>query len=205
MAGDRPDERRERILKTSARLFGSEGYYGTRMSVVASEARISPKTLYKYYPSKKELFMATRDAAMGNLIEDIFQAMTGQPSELDSFTIMRNTLEAYSEYIRKNRGSARILAEGVAIVDEEIQSEQRANFVVAVEAVSVLMENDVSDERLDLVAEPYTTSLLLLSFAAILAYAVMLDLDRKSMGGFDPVYALDLFFDVMRKDAAGRR
>lgn len=195
------DERRERILTTSARLFGKEGYYGTRMSEVAKQARISPKTLYKYYASKKELFIATRDAAMGNLIEDIFTAMTEQPSEQDSFTIIRNAFQTYSDYIRKNRGSARILAEGVAIVDEDIQSEQRASFATAVEAVSVLMENDVGDGRLRLVAEPHTTSLLFLSFAAILAYAVMLDLDRATAGGFDAAYALDLFFDVMRDSA----
>lgn len=193
------DERRERILKTSARLFGRQGYYGTRMSEVARQARISPKTLYRYFSSKKQLFIATRDAAMANLIEDIFAAMTDQPPEQDSFTIIQNAFKTYSDYIRKNRGSARILAEGVAIVDDDIQAEQRESFAVAVQAVSVLMENDVRDGRLELVTEPYKTSLLFLSFAAILAYAVMLDLDKKSAGGFDAGYALDLFFDVMRE------
>lgn len=198
MAGMRQDERLERILETSGRLFGSEGYYGTTVAAVAKEAGVSPKTLYAYFPSKKELFMATRDAALGGLIEDVLEAFTGRPGEQDSFAVMRNAFEAYSDYIRNNRGSARILAEGIAIVDDRIQSEQQAGFAVAVEAVSALMESDVSESRLDLAAEPYATALLLMSFAAMLAYAVMLDLDRKDMGGFDPGYALDLFFDVMR-------
>ncbi|MHB8895352.1 MAG: TetR/AcrR family transcriptional regulator [Candidatus Geothermincolia bacterium] len=195
------DERRERILRTSARLFGKEGYYGTRMSEVARQARISPKTLYKYFSSKKELFIETRNLAMSNLIEGIFSAMTDQPPDQDSFTVIRNAFRTYSDYIRRNRGSARILAEGVAIIDDDIQSEQRESFAVAVGAVSVLMENDVRDGRLDLVTAPDKTSLLFLSFAAILAYAVMLDLDKKSGGGFDAGYALDLFFDVMRAPA----
>ncbi len=195
----RDDEKRERILETSRRLFGSEGYYGTRVADVAREARISPKTLYAYFPSKKELFIATRDAALGNLIEDVLEAFAGQHDDLDSFAVMRNVFETYGDYIRNNRGTARILAEGIAIVDERIQSEQQAGFEVAVEAASALMESDVGGTGPDLVAGPYATALLLMSFAAILAYAVMLDLDRMEEGGFDPGYALALFFEVMRE------
>jgi AcrR family transcriptional regulator len=168
------------------------------MSEVASQARISPKTLYNYFSSKKELFIATRDKAMDNLTEGIFAAIMEQPPDQDSFTIIRNALKTYSDYIRKNRGSARILAQGVAIIDKEIQAQQREIFTVAIGAVTVLMENDVRDGRLELVAEPDKTALLFLSFAALLAYAVMLDLDKKSGGGFDAAYALDLFCDVMR-------
>lgn len=195
----RDEEKRERILETSRRLFGSEGYYGTRVADVAREARISPKTLYAYFPSKKELFIATRDAALGNLIEDVLEAFAGQPDDLDSLAVMRNAFETYGDYIRNNRGMARILAEGIAIVDEGIQSEQQAGFEVAVEAASALMESDVTGSGTEPLAGPYTTALLLMSFAAILAYAVMLDLDRMEEGGFDPGYALALFFEVMRK------
>lgn len=193
------NDKRERILKTSVRLFGREGFYGTHMSEVARQARISPKTLYKFFSSKKELFMATRQAAMDRLLNEIAAVIAQQPPELDGFTVVENALKSYTYFIRKNRGLARIIAESVAVTDKEIQNEQRESFSGAVEAISLLMAGDVAEGRLKLVTGPDKTALLFLSFAAILAYSVLLDLDRKSTGGFDPGFALDLFFEVMRE------
>ena len=49
---ERVDVRRERILKNAIQLFGKNGYYGTRMSEVAKKARVSPKSLYKFFRGK---------------------------------------------------------------------------------------------------------------------------------------------------------
>lgn len=193
------NDKRDRILKTAVRLFGREGFYGTHMSEVARQARISPKTLYKFFSSKKELFMATRQAAMNRLVEEIAAVIAEQPPELDGFTVVENALKSYSDFIRKNRGLARIIAESIAVTDQDIQNGQRESFSTAVKAISLLMKGDVTEGRLKLVTGPDKTALLLLSFAAILAYSVLLDLDRKSAGGFDPGFALDLFFEVMRE------
>jgi AcrR family transcriptional regulator len=193
------NDKRDRILKTAVRLFGREGFYGTHMSEVARQARISPKTLYKFFSSKKELFMATRQAAMNRLVEEIAAVIAEQPPELDGFTVVENALNSYSDFIRKNRGLARIIAESIAVTDQDIQNGQRESFSTAVKAISLLMKGDVTEGRLKLVTGPDKTALLLLSFAAILAYSVLLDLDRKSAGGFDPGFALDLFFVVMRE------
>ncbi|HEY5527629.1 MAG TPA: TetR/AcrR family transcriptional regulator [Candidatus Anoxymicrobiaceae bacterium] len=193
------NDKRDRILKTAVRLFGREGFYGTHMSEVARQARISPKTLYKFFSSKKELFMATRQAAMNRLVEEIAAVIAEQPPELDGFTVVENALKSYSDFIRKNRGLARIIAESIAVTDQDIQNGQRESFSTAVKAISLLMKGDVTEGRLKLVTGPEKTALLLLSFAAILAYSVLLDLDRKSAGGFDPGFALDLFFEVMRE------
>jgi TetR/AcrR family fatty acid metabolism transcriptional regulator len=193
------NDKRDRILKTAVKLFGREGYYGTRMSEVARQAKVSPKTLYKCFSGKKSLFMAARDAAIDRMVREI---ISGAPpaGEADSFTIIKDLLNSYSDFIRRNRGLARILAEAVAIVDDDIRGAQLEAFNNGAVAIALLIESDERDGRLRLVTDPEKTAWLFLSFAALLAYAVLLDLDRKSGGGFDPAYALDAFFAVMRAD-----
>ncbi|GGG15639.1 TetR/AcrR family transcriptional regulator [Paenibacillus abyssi] len=46
------------ILDAAYRLFGTRGYYETKMSDIAEEAGIAKGTLYLYFSSKEELFTA---------------------------------------------------------------------------------------------------------------------------------------------------
>jgi len=193
-------DKREQILKTAVKLFGSQGYYGTRMSEVARLARVSPKTLYKYFSGKNELFIASRDSAMDRLVREILAPLQAGAAGESSFAVMKDILKSYSDFIRRNRGLARILAEAVAIVDEEIKTNEIETFTNGAAAIAMLIENDVRDGRLKLAADADKTAWLFLSLAALLTYAVLLDLDRKSVGGFDPDFALDVFFDVMLED-----
>lgn len=192
-------ETRERILATAVTLFGERGFYGTKMSEVAHEAHVSPKTLYKHFSGKKELFLASREKAMEGILSETLGRIPSLPVDRDSFSVVRDMLKSYSDFIRENRGLARILAESVAIVDEDISRDQREAFANAVGAVTALIEGDVIAGRVRPATDPENLAWLFLSFAALLAYSVMLDLDSHAAGGFDPSAALDLFFDVMRE------
>ena len=190
------DEKRERILKTSVQLFGKEGYYGTRMSEVASKARVSPKTLYKYFSGKKELFMSALDYATRKLMRHVLARIPKEP-DLDSLMIARHILSSYSNFIRQNRGLARIHAEAVAMVDPDIRRDQSKQFAANVEVIAAQLNEDVISWRLKLRAKPDDIAWLFLSVASLIAFAVLLDLDRDSQGGFDPDYALDRFIKAM--------
>jgi len=50
-----PAEDRAKILKHSQQKFHREGFYKTSMDEIASELRVSKKTIYKYFPSKDNL------------------------------------------------------------------------------------------------------------------------------------------------------
>lgn len=53
-----PDERRENILAVATRVFMQNGYGATSMSAIAAQLGGSKATLYKYFPSKEQLFEA---------------------------------------------------------------------------------------------------------------------------------------------------
>jgi AcrR family transcriptional regulator len=76
------DRRREEILEVAAVLFARHGYSETDTQVLADEVHVGKGTLYRYFPSKQELFLAAVDRVMHQLrervdtgIEDIDDAL----------------------------------------------------------------------------------------------------------------------------------
>ncbi len=61
--------RRERILAAAARLGASKELDRVQMQEVAGEANVALSTLYRYFPSKTHLFVATMAAQVDRLVE----------------------------------------------------------------------------------------------------------------------------------------
>jgi TetR/AcrR family transcriptional regulator, mexJK operon transcriptional repressor len=67
-----PDERRAAILDIAHEAFLMDGYSGTSMSRIAALVGGSKATLYSYFPSKKDLFVAVIDRETTGLYDRIF-------------------------------------------------------------------------------------------------------------------------------------
>jgi AcrR family transcriptional regulator len=68
---DRCAERREEILEAATRLFATQGYADTDTQQLADEIGVGKGTLYRYFPSKRELFLAAADRGMRKLCQFI--------------------------------------------------------------------------------------------------------------------------------------
>jgi AcrR family transcriptional regulator len=55
-------ERRNQILQAASIVFSRVGFHAANVSDVAAEARVSQGTIYHYFKSKEELFMAAFEA-----------------------------------------------------------------------------------------------------------------------------------------------
>ncbi len=66
------DERRNHILDIAHEAFMQDGYSGTSMSRIAGLLGGSKTTLYNYFASKKELFVAVSDRECAKLLDRIF-------------------------------------------------------------------------------------------------------------------------------------
>lgn len=67
-----PDERRNHILDIAYEAFLRDGYSGTSMSRIAARLGGSKTTLYNYFASKKDLFVAVADRESVRLFDQIF-------------------------------------------------------------------------------------------------------------------------------------
>jgi AcrR family transcriptional regulator len=54
----RGEQRRLDLLRAAAAVFGRLGYHGTTTNAIATEAGVSPATLYQFFPNKEALASA---------------------------------------------------------------------------------------------------------------------------------------------------
>ncbi len=74
---DRALRRREEILDAAALLFSEQGYSETDTDALAAHLKVGKGTLYRYFPSKRELFLAAADRVMRRLRQHIDAALEG--------------------------------------------------------------------------------------------------------------------------------
>lgn len=90
-----PERRRREILEVAMREFAENGFAATDVQLVADKLAIGKGTIYRYFPSKEELFLAAADQGMQQL-----KAAIDQATEPAGTAIQRVELgvRAYLEY-----------------------------------------------------------------------------------------------------------
>lgn len=106
-----PEERRAAILDIAREAFLAEGYSATSMSRIAALVGGSKATLYSYFPSKKDLFVAVIDRETNRLFDHIFNVKLtiGEPRAAFTDLVRRSTAALLSDTIIK--GYRLIIAE----------------------------------------------------------------------------------------------
>jgi AcrR family transcriptional regulator len=89
--------RRAEILACAARVFAERGFPGTDMQAVADAAGVAKGTLYLYFTSKEELFLAAADQGMRQMREAV-DAEADQVS--DPLKRMRVAVRAFLQFFR---------------------------------------------------------------------------------------------------------
>ncbi len=98
-----PDERRTAILDIAREAFLEEGYAATSMSRIAALVGGSKATLYSYFPSKKDLFVAVMDRETNHLFDQIFNVklQAGEPRAAFHELVRRSISALLSDTILK--------------------------------------------------------------------------------------------------------
>ena len=86
------DERRDAIVKIAREAFAAGGYAGTSMSSIAARLGGSKGTLYAYFKSKEELFVAVVEKKCAQIQNLLNQA------EIESGGELRATLTNFGEH-----------------------------------------------------------------------------------------------------------
>lgn len=91
--------RREEILDAAARIFARDGYADTDVQTVADELGVGKGTLYRYYASKKELFLAAVDRGIQALSAEIEAQLAAAADPLDGF---RRAVRTYLSFFDRH-------------------------------------------------------------------------------------------------------
>lgn len=96
-------EEKDKIIEYSEEKFFREGFYKTTMAEVATELRMSKKTLYKFFPSKDDLVMAIAAHFMTRLKSKIIPALNSDKNAIEKLDELIQILTGVSEKISTKR------------------------------------------------------------------------------------------------------
>jgi AcrR family transcriptional regulator len=107
------DERRRQLLALGTDLFARHSFAELSMAGIAREAGISKALLYHYFPSKRDLFVATLQEAA----EEVRRRTEPDPG-LPPAEALRGSLDAFLGWIEENELAYRKLLESAGTVPE---------------------------------------------------------------------------------------
>jgi AcrR family transcriptional regulator len=91
--------RTEQILGAAAELFAQHGYAGTDTQLLAEKLGVGKGTLYRYFPSKEDLFLAAADRVMRQLRQQVDASIATLEDPLDQIAeAIRAFLAFFAEH-----------------------------------------------------------------------------------------------------------
>jgi AcrR family transcriptional regulator len=98
--GRPPDEagrqrREEEILDAAARLFAQRGFSEANTQELADTLGVGKGTIYRYFPSKEDLFLAAVDRAMRQVTATVDRAVEGLEEPLERMLCAMQTYLAF--------------------------------------------------------------------------------------------------------------
>lgn len=93
--------RRETIIKAAQKLFEQKGFEETTVEQVAALAELGKGTIYSYFKSKEEIYIAILEKKLDLLEEKMRAAVANPASAVDA---LYGLYEAFIEYHRDRKG-----------------------------------------------------------------------------------------------------
>lgn len=104
--GREKEHRREEILNAAQKVFFEKGLQATTMDEIAEAAELSKGTLYLYYKSKEDLYLAVMVRGMETMREMFAQAADSVHPTVEQ---IRAIGEAYYDFFKRQRHYFRML------------------------------------------------------------------------------------------------
>lgn len=96
-------EDQNKIIEHTEEKFFRDGFYKTTMDEIASELRMSKKTIYKFFPSKDELIKAIAKFFMNRMKSKIVPALQSDKNAIEKLGDLINILAKASDKISAAR------------------------------------------------------------------------------------------------------
>ena len=89
---------REEILETATELFAEQGFSDAVTQALAAKLQVGKGTIYRHFPSKRELFLAAADRVMQKLQERVEANIAGIT---DGFERITKAVAAFLAFFRR--------------------------------------------------------------------------------------------------------
>lgn len=151
------EERREQILESALNTFIKKGYNGSTTMDIAKEAGIAEVTLFRYFDSKKQIFM---DAIEPILISSLKESIVAS-KDLEAKEKLEYILKDRIKFISKHNEVIKLI-----LMESQINPEIAGfNFI---NQITLLLQSSIKEAGIDLKDEGNSLRLLIGSILSFL-------------------------------------
>ncbi|MCS7221103.1 MAG: TetR/AcrR family transcriptional regulator [Anaerolineae bacterium] len=153
---DISEERRTQIIQAARACFARQGYHRTTMDDIVRESGLSKGTLYWYFSSKEELFLAILDAWWRDLAQAIQKPASDAASTVERLTAW---VDALTRFIQAGLDRVRLIMEFWAEVHRSHEIERKLGQIYRERArlLADIIQQGVDRGEFRTV-DPYTTA-----------------------------------------------
>ena len=169
-------ERRRRIIQAARRVFATAGYANVGTADLAKAAEVSEACLYRYFNSKRDLFIASLSSAGRRLVE-LWQQMAAEVE--DPLEILRTTALGYYDHALSRSDFTRLQFRALAESDNaEIREALRGNFRALIRFLTEALEEGKRRGLVSQEVDSATVAWQFLSFGLALDIMYLLGFDH---------------------------
>lgn len=149
----------EQIILSSIEVFARTNYEKATTAMLASEAGVAEGTLYKYFASKKELFLECCRYVEAKLLaryREIYEQVPDSPLEY-----LKRIASSYQEFVIENPSMRKFLAFVLNnTFDEDFRSELEGFMVLNVDATERMIKRAIEKGELKKKIDPRSAAWL---------------------------------------------
>jgi AcrR family transcriptional regulator len=159
----KPEDTRERIIETAEVLFRRLGYAKTTVADIASELRMSPANVYRFFPSKTAIVQAICQRCLNELDEKVWTIARSRAPASDR--LERLELEVFT-YHKENLLEEQKVNDIVLVAMEESWDAIMAHKEVVRTAVELILRDGIEAGEFERVDPRETSALIMRAYIA---------------------------------------
>jgi AcrR family transcriptional regulator len=159
----KPEDTRARIMETAETLFRRLGYAKTAVADIASELRMSPANVYRFFPSKTAIVQAICQRCLNELDEKVWTIARSKAPARER--LERLHLEIFT-YHKENLLEEQKVNDIVMVAMEESWDAIMAHKEVIRTAIELILRDGIEAGEFERVEPRETAALILKGFVA---------------------------------------
>jgi AcrR family transcriptional regulator len=159
----KPEDTRARIMETAEALFRRLGYAKTAVADIASELRMSPANVYRFFPSKTAIVQAICQRCLNELDEKVWSIARSKGPARDR--LERLELEVFT-YHKENLLEEQKVHDIVMVAMEESWDAIMAHKEVVRNAIELILRDGIEAGEFEQVDPRETSALMMKAFVA---------------------------------------
>lgn len=189
------EERKKQILKSAVTVFAKSNYRSAKVVDIADEVAISEAMVYKYFPTKKSIFLAILAHMSARIIAFWKEEVKKEP---DALTALKKMGLVYYERMKEHPNELKVQFQAISeIDDEDIARQLRKDHLKYIGFINSILKKGV---RQGIVKQNLNTeelSFLMNGGGIVLNMMQLLSFDITSFKT-NPELLLDHFIEMIR-------